>query len=202
MKIGQTVAADAIIYEVPSEDALRDARRRAFPIVEMGTVKVPDEHRSGGVSSEDYANYRRGLDSACADVVITTVLPSGEPAVLAVKRSSTSCFGGKWWMQGGAVQAYRPLLDFLAERAARECGVPPVFEALIGVYRTTAGDVHASTLQPCYVARVSYEDAARAQADKDHSAYRFITLRDLDQISEAEMHWYPKRVFDLALRSM
>ena len=48
-------------------------------------VVVPEGHRVGGASGEAYDAYRTGLDSACADIVVTTTLPSGEHAVVASK---------------------------------------------------------------------------------------------------------------------
>ncbi len=132
------------------------------------------------VPPEIYGEYRRGRDSACVDMVIVTRLPTGDPAVMLSMRKPTVCFGGKWWIYGGALQAYVPDDEFVSRRATRECGVEVKPEVLIGVYRTCAGDHIGSTLQPCYAARVSY-DAVMENMKKDegHTDVRLFTLEQL-----------------------
>lgn len=155
-----------------------------------------------GVEKKVYDSYNLGLERACADVVITLRLPDGQGAVLASKWSNEKPFGGKWWMQGGAFHPYRSITDFLAERAEKECGVRPKIEGLIGVFRTCAEDFHASTIQPCYVGSIEYQDLKKAKPDIDHSSWRLLKLVDLRNLPEEEKHWYPMLTFKLALESM
>ena len=155
-----------------------------------------------GVEKETYENYNLGLERACADIVITVRLPSGAGAVLASKRINGKPFGGKWWMQGGAFHPYRSIIDFLGERAEKECGVRPKVEGLIGVFRTCAEDHSASTIQPCYVGRVSYEGLIKAKPDIDHISWALLKLEDLQTLPEEEKHWYPMLAFKLALESI
>jgi ADP-ribose pyrophosphatase YjhB (NUDIX family) len=140
------------------------------------------------------------------DIVLVTRLETGTPAVLLSLRNPTVCFGGKWWIYGGALQAYMSIEEFIAGRATKECGVPVRPEALIGVYRTIAEDYIGSTLQPCYAARVPIEVIrAKMSTDEDHSNVRLFTISDLILLEgnrAPEYHWYPVRVALLALRSM
>lgn len=165
-------------------------------------VVVPSGHRSGGVPSAVYDGYRLGLEGACVDVVIATRLVNGTPVVLASKRVIGKPFGGYWWMQGGAVQGYRSILDFLSERAEKECGLRPRIVGLVGFYRTCAEDGIASTMQPCYVATVPREAIEQAKADSDHSSWALFSLEDLEKLPPNEQHWYPMRVFRRVLESM
>lgn len=121
---------------------------------------------TAGVPSEVYSEYRKGRDSACVDIVLVTVLEDGTPAVLLSLRKPDVCYGNKWWIYGGALQAYRSAEDFIAERATKECGVPVKPQVLVGVYRTMAEDYIGSTLQLCYAARVPIE-AVRAKMSTD-----------------------------------
>lgn len=105
-------------------------------------------------------------------------------------------------MQGGAFHPYRSITDFLAERAEKECGVRPKIEGLIGVFRTCAEDFHASTIQPCYVGSIEYADIIKAKPDMDHSSWRLLSLRDLQNLPAEEKHWYPMLTFQLALESI
>jgi hypothetical protein len=145
------VKYEGIILENPNFST--DLKRLARPVAGV-EVSVP-EGVVNGVSPEVYSEYRKGRDSACVDIVIATTLESGEPAVLLSKRAENVCYGGKWWIYGGALQSYRSIEDFISERAEKECGVPVEPRALIGVYRTMSSDFIGSTLQPCYAAVVS-----------------------------------------------
>ncbi|OHA32388.1 MAG: hypothetical protein A2928_00065 [Candidatus Taylorbacteria bacterium RIFCSPLOWO2_01_FULL_45_15b] len=134
--------------------------------------------------------------------MVTTTLPDGRHAVIASKRAVGKLFGGKWWMQGGAVHAYRSYTDFVAERAEKECGVRPVIQGLIGVFRTCAEDALGSTMNLCYVGFVPHGELEAARHDGDHTAQKFLTMEDLLQLPESEQHWYPMTVFRIALQTM
>lgn len=156
-----------------------------------------------GVGGDIYNSYRKGLDSACADVVVTTTDPfTGINYVLAGKRATGKCFGGSWWMQGGAIHAYRSIVEFVVERAAAECGVRPKIEACMALARTCAPDVNASTMQPCFVGRVDWEALKAANPDVDHSKVKTLSLSDFEEMDDDELHWYPRMMFTLALESM
>lgn len=174
-------------------------------IYRVGLVSQP-EGVTNGVSPEVYGEYRRGRDSACVDIVLVTRLETGTPAVLMSLRNPTVCFGGKWWIYGGALQAYMSIEEFISERAAKECGVPVRPEVLLGVYRTIAEDHIGSTLQPCYAARVPIEAIrAKMSTDEGHSNVRLFTISELILLKgncAPEYHWYPVRVALLALWNM
>lgn len=171
--------------------------------LEFEDVTVPDNHRIGGVGPEVYDGYRQGLDSACADVVITTVLSDGVPAVLTSKRAPGKLFGNKWWMQGGAIHSYRRIIDFLEERAEKECGFRPRVQAFIGVFRTCADDRLGSTINLCYVGFVDHRELIKTHIwDKDHTDFKVLTLDTLKRIPKDEQHWYPMFVFKEALTTM
>lgn len=165
-------------------------------------IMVPEGHVSGGVDSAMYDGYRKGLDSACVDVVITTVLPDGVAAVLASKRASGKLFGNKWWMQGGAIHSYRRVHGLLVERAEKECGARPRLEGFIGVFRTCAEDMLGATTNLCYVGFVPYDDLGKVKTDQDHTGLRLLTLEDCCGLPEEEKHWYPMYTFIIALKTM
>ncbi|MDP3779169.1 MAG: hypothetical protein Q8R30_03965 [bacterium] len=165
-------------------------------------IVVPEGHRIGGVGSVYYNGYRQGLDSACADLVITTCLPVGGPAVLASKRAPGKLFGKKWWMQGGAIHSYRLIQDFLGERINAEAHVSPQIQGLIGVFRTCADDVLGSTINLCYVGYVPYPFLEAAGFDGDHTAVRLLSQIDLNLLPDEERHWYPMYAFAKAIETM
>lgn len=131
------------------------------------------------------------------------MLPDNVPAVLTSKRAPGKLFGNKWWMQGGAIHSYRLILDFLEERAEKECGFRPSIQAFIGVFRTCADDKLGSTINLCYVGFVDHRELTKARIwDKDHVDFKTLRLEQLKQIPASEKHWYPMLVFDRALTTM
>lgn len=169
---------------------------------EFETIVVPEGHRLGGVDSSVYDGYRSGLDSACVDVVVTTMLRHDKPAVLASKRAPDKLFGNKWWMQGGAIHSYRLITDFVLERTKKGCGIYPYMQGFIGVFRTCADDVLGSTLNLCYVGFVQRHKLAQIYADKNNTSFRLLTLEDLEDLPDEEKHWYPMFAFHRALTTM
>lgn len=167
------------------------------------TVTTPSGVVARIPSDDVYYSYRTGRDSACVDIVIVTRDESGEAKVLLSKRKNDSCFGGTWWVYGGALRAYYPIADFIAERAMKECGVSAHPEVLIGVYRTMSEDSIGSTLQPCYGARVSIALLRQSMSiDSTHEEVQLFSLKELQQIPQRELHWYPLRVASIALSAM
>jgi ADP-ribose pyrophosphatase YjhB (NUDIX family) len=155
-----------------------------------------------GVAPEIYDAYRLGRDSACGDMVVATQKPDGAYAVLLSKRKDNVCFGGKWWIHGGALLSYSSITDFVASRTERECGVAVQPEVLLGVCRTCAPDYIGSTLQSCYAGRVPYAAIEKKLVDSGHTDVRLFTLDELDGIPPAERHWYPKWAAELTLQSL
>ena len=178
-----------------------DAMKNGFQF-ETEDVLVPEGQRTGGVPTPVYDAFSVGSERACADIVITTHLADGTPAVLTARRAMNKPFGGKWWMQGGSYHTYRLRTDFLLERAEKECGVRPVIQGMIGEFRTCAEDFVCSTTNSCYVGYALYDAIMKARADKDHSGLRLLTLDDLSSIPPEERHWYPMFVFKQALTTM
>lgn len=191
---------ESIILENPqiAEDWHNgDVRRGVARIVSQ------PEGVTHGVPADVYGAYRKGRDSACVDIVLVTRFENGEPAVLLSLRKPDVCFGNKWWIHGGALQAYMSITDFISERATKECGVPVVPEVLIGVYRTIAEDHIGSTLQACYAARVPIQSVRQKMiADDGHSTVRLFTESEMEEIPPENAHWYPCRVAKIALRNM
>lgn len=204
---GREVGVEAILWETPLPELALNRIRRFIPH-EYVSVRVPNGHLAGGVPPEMYnSGFRRGLEAGCADIVVATWLPGHIPAVLAVKRAVSKCFGGSWWMMGGAIHAYRMIRDCVAERASKEAGVNATPEALIGFYRTCAEDEPASTIQPCYVATVppgTFDDLMMANIDLDHVNKTLLSLDGIRQIPDGDpsLHWYPRRVFTRVLETM
>lgn len=200
---GQIVETENVILLNPNLEKDRQIYKAAGGYAN-GTfsVRVPEGQTMGGVDAASYDNYRKGLDSACADIVVTTLLPDGKPAVVATKRAQNKCFGGGWWMQGGAIHSYRLITELVLERAEKECGVRPQIEGLIGVFRTCAEDYLASTTNLCYVGFAPYEKLSEAKAGDDHIAWKLLTLDKIGQMSVKELHWYPRLTFEIALNTM
>ena len=192
---------NGVILENPF---IRDDWKRGVRVdsTQIDEVNIPDGVMPG-VSPDIYNAYRQGRDSACVDIAIITKLSDGKPAILLSLRKKDVCFGGKWWIYGGALQAYTTVEDFITGRASKECGVSVKPEVLVGVYRTIAGDHIGSTLQPCYASRVPFEAIqAKMATDSNHENIRLFTLEELDAIPEWEHHWYPMRVARIALKSV
>jgi ADP-ribose pyrophosphatase YjhB (NUDIX family) len=177
-------------------------RRLPFPSGFELVTSVP-EGVTSGVDPETYSAYRKGRDSACVDLVITTELENGEPAVMLSLRSKDVCFGGKWWVYGGALQAYESIDNFISDRAKRECGVEARPQALIGVYRTCAEDFVGSTLNLCYMTFVQVETLRAFMATDDrHQRVALFSTSELSHLDKGEQHWYPMRVARLALEAL
>lgn len=195
----KTLFDDAVLFENPFiADDWRNKKNRieSFP---LGTV--PDGV-TNGVPFDVYNGYRRGRDSACADLFLATRLPTGEPAGIMLVRNDDVCFGGKVWMVGGALQAYGSIEAFLANRAEAECGIYVVPEVFIGLYRTCAPDAIASTLQPCYASYVPYTEVERLRSDRNHARIEVISFKQFLTLPVAQYHWYPRRVATLALSNL
>lgn len=187
MRQREEVRAGSSIYSIDNQEEL----------------DVPED-TPRGVDPTTYGAYREGLASACADVVVTTTKPDGTHAVIVIKRGSGKCFEGCWWMQGGAIYKFLSMIDFAAERGKVEGGSEPIIEALLGVYRTAwsqKGSEAADTLNVCYVGFVPFGEL-HLMDDQDHIGVSILTLEDLDELPEDEQHWYPDRVFRLALETM
>ena len=169
---------------------------------ETENILVPEGHQTGGVPTPVYDAFSAGSERACADIVVTTHLPDGSPAVLAIKRAMNKPFGGMWWMQGGSYHTYRLISNFVVERTEKECGVRPNIHGIIGEFRTCAEDFVCSTTNTCYVGYAPYDAILKAYA-KDHSNWYLFTYEHIMHTSLAALlHWYPKFVFQRALDTM
>ncbi len=148
------------------------------------------------------AEYRRGKEMACADVVICTI-EGGTPKVLLSKRNKNEPFGGYWWVHGGSLGAYVDMREFITKRAERECGVRVEPQVLLGFYRTSAADAAQSTTQPCFAAKVDSQIlSARMQTDPNHESVRLFTAEELSELPHHERHWYPMHVAQLTLENI
>lgn len=156
----------------------QDSKQRGlmFP---CESLIVPEGQRTGGVPKPVYDEFSKGSERACADIVVTTHLSDGKPAVLAIKRNANQPFHGQWWMQGGSYHTYRLISDFIAERAEKECGVRPEIQGIIGEFRTCADDYVCSTTNTCYVGYTPYDAIMKARVDKDHDSWRLFIFEDM-----------------------
>lgn len=164
--------------------------------------KNGDNLVTSSVPADVYNTYRLGRDSACGDVLISTKNSNGAFAVLLSMRRQDVCFGGMWWIHGGALLSYASLTDFVAERAEKECGIPVTLKALLGIYRTCAADYIGSTLQPCYAAEVPYEVLEQKVSDAGHTDIRLFTIEEWNAVPNSQRHWYVDRVIRLLARSV
>ena len=204
---GTMVKVDTIIWwNRHLREDREDARKNGFEF-ETEDIMVPEGQRTGGVPAPIYDAFSSGSERACADIVVTTHLSNGTPAVLAVKRAMNKPFGGQWWMQGGSYHTYRLITDFLLERAEKECGVRPEIQGLIGQFRTCAEGYVCSTTNICYVGYAPFDAIIKARTDSDHSSWCLFTLEDLASHArslpaKSAPHWYPMFVFKQALTTM
>ena len=201
---GTMVKVETIIWFNRSLKAERqDAKKNGFDF-DYENVLVPEGQRTGGVPKPVYDEFSTGSERACADIVVTTHLPNGKPAVLAIKRNENQPFHGKWWMQGGSYHTYRLISDFVAERAEKECGVRPEIQGVIGEFRTCADDYVCFTTNTCYVGYAPYDAIMKARVDKDHSGWRLFTFDELMPVpaTVGDWHWYPLFAFQQALTTM
>ncbi len=198
----QRIAYDYVLMRT-SAMALRSMWNKGIPMHHWGNAAgIAPEGIADGVPADVYDTYRRGRDSACVDMVVATKKPDGEYAVLLSKRKPNVCFGGTWWIHGGALLSYASITDFVASRTEKECGVQVEPEVLLGVCRTCASDYIGSTLQPCYAGRVPYEAIAQKAVDSGHTDVRLFTIAELLEIPKAEKHWYPMWAAEMTLQSL
>lgn len=189
---------------------------------DLQQVGIPIAATMHGVSTEFYHGYRRGLISACADVVCVSKR-GGKWAVPLIFRAHPP-FEGVWWVQGGAIFNYRLIQQFavwkmLTEAGAIACdmdtflkesysmgyswnGMATFLPLPLGVYRTAAEDnlpgEACDTLNIAYLALLS-EDFPFGH-DRDHTAVRWVTLPELLADGNLCGHWYPQHLATRALK--
>lgn len=199
---GNHVWLETVILENPHfRHDWQHHRAQPVTVREMIGVAVPPGHRAGGVPQETYLGYRQGLESACADVVIATILKSGRPAVLGLRRSNPP-YNGKWYMPGGAIYAYMPYAEFLREKIRKETGLNMNPEVLLGVYRNNAEDLICSVMALCYAALVPVETIRTTKPADGHDVWGLFTTDDLDALLVNETHWYPMHVWRKVLAAL
>jgi len=199
---GQRVLVDGIILENSGfVDEWRESRKTRRPAQELLSVTVPSGHRTGGVPQDTYLAYRQGLECACADVVIATILESGEPAVLGLRRSNPP-YKNMWYMPGGAIHSYMPYTEFLVGKIRKETGLNMAPEVLLGVYRNNAEDYPCSVTALCYAALVPVEAIRATKPADGHDDWRLFTAADLDQLPPEQTHWYPMHVWRRVLSAV
>ena len=192
---------ERILWQNPNLKEERE--RREILRMHSGLIIPPSEFEGGFVSPKAMEEWRKKKGMPCADVVITVRLSDGTSAVVASLRAPDMPFGRFWWMQGGSISGYTPILDFVRDRAEKECGVAVTLEALIGLFYTNAEDFSQSTLQPCFVGSAPFAGLSeRLRTDGQHANVHLLTLKDLGQLPEEQMHWYPMNCFHAALTSM
>jgi len=203
---GQPVTVPLVVMERSWEEIARERRNIAlglcFRSEETISATVPEGHTLG-VPQPTYDRYRQGLDSACADCVVQTFV-NDKPAVVALQRARFKAFGGQFWMMGGAIHAYLDIRDFLVQRVFEESNLKINANALVlmGVYRAIASDALCSTMSPCYVTYLPYNEIeSTIRVFDDHKTFKIFTEEDLATLKPHESHPYPIRMFQLALKT-
>lgn len=189
----------------------------AQPDAQMN-IEIPVSATRKGVAQPVYDNYRLGLVSACADVVI---VKDGKVPLI---RRAQPPFGDTWWIMGGAIFNFRPIHQFLLWKIYRECGLEKCtidefitkynltddqyscdgvhFVGYLGVARTAADDTTdpskvCDTLNVCGMAVLT--TTKTLYHDKDHSAIRWVGREDLRDDPNLCGHWYPQWAAQKAL---
>ncbi|HLD07422.1 MAG TPA: hypothetical protein VJC16_07900 [Candidatus Nanoarchaeia archaeon] len=173
-----------------------------------------------GVKPEVYHAYRKGLPSACADVVLVR-LTDGITAVPLIKRKAPP-FAGCWWIMGGAIFSHRPIRQFLLWKVALETSITEEEDidkwaqqhklkdddvswkgihiiGWLGTARTAASDMQGTgrvcdTINQCYLGLVTQEH--RFFPDQDHTDIAWRTTVKPGDCN----HWYPEWAAGKALR--
>lgn len=174
-------------------------------------LQNPDATRSG-VPGAIYDAYRRGLASACADVVLVKI--TGDiPAVPLIRRKKPP-FQDCWWLMGGSIFTHRPIHQFLLWKALAETGIEGNVNVeqfvekhnlqdedcslagisiigCLGVCRTVAEDMEGTgrvcdTINLCYLGLVQREYTLFP--DKDHTDVQWLS----GILPGSCNHWYPE----------
>lgn len=199
------VHLEEVIYLLPLELIAAQRKGLELPGSIRGSYQIPAD-APNKVSSEHYHGYRHGKVGACADIITWTLNAVGEPAVILTFRKEGVCFERQWWMQGGAIDAFAPITEFVERCAQNESGSRPSVEALIGFFRTTefvAGNEkrQVSTVQPAYIGYVD-PNMLKLQADKQHTNAVLMTEKEYAQLPEEEKHWYPSLLIKTLFATM
>lgn len=228
----QKVLVERIVMETPDvvlADIVRDYFAKGSVtnvfgkyIAGLREIDTPSVATRHGVSPKFYHGYRRGLMSACADVVCVSKRGK-ELAVPLISRAKPP-FQGGWFVQGGAIFNYRLIPQFalwkmLSEAGAIACdmdtflkvnypagfwwnGMATILPLPLGVYRTAAEDnlpgEACDTLNIAYLALLS--EGFPFGHDSDHTALRWVTLPELEVNPNLCGHWYPHHLATRALQ--
>lgn len=177
------------------------------PLAQTAGQVPPMVEETGNVSPDIYNAYRRGRQSACADIVIVTRLPDGRGAVLLSMRNDDVCFPGTWWIYGGATPVYQDPVEFVSTRARRECGVPVWPQILLGCYVTSSAGTrpahNGSTFNQLYAAQAPFEMIEQHRhIDEGHAAVQLFTLDEYAALPRVQKHWYIEKAARLAIENM
>lgn len=199
------VRLEETIYLLPHELICAQRRGEALPGATWGAYDIQDGAPST-VPAEHYHGYRRGKVGACSDIIAWTYNDDGIPAAILTFRKEGVCFEKKWWMQGGAIDAFAPVAEFVARCAKSESGSLPKIEALVGFFRTTefvpgVERRQISTIQSAYIGYVD-RSSLRLQADSNHTSAVLMTERMYSELPEAEKHWYPTLLLQILFETM
>ncbi len=217
---------ETVLIETPIHEMVSSVKKaRAVKQEQIGgaVVPIPSDAVRKGVKTEIYDGYRLGLMSACADVVCVRD-SEGKLEVPLISRASPP-FQGGWWPQGGAIYNFRPITQFILWKLFREAGIckggieaftethfknnatglsccgVQLIVPLLGVYRTAAHDnlpgKVCDTLNVAYLAL--WPAGLPFGHDEDHSAMRWVTLKELYDDGYLCGHWYPQH---LAIRAL
>lgn len=191
-----------VIYQLPDE-LIRWQCTSGTLVGDLEKVQIPDQ-TTETMAAEHYHGYRHVKVGACADVLVWTY-SGGVPAVILTQRKKNSCFGGKWWVQGGAIGKAISCTDFVAQCALKECGSLPKIQALVGIYRTTdpgAGDQQmVSTIQVAYFGFVEPAKVILSP-DEHHAEVALMTKDEYRSLPEEQKHWYPTCLIETLFRTM
>lgn len=199
------VRLEETIYLLPRDLIVSQREGRSRPGTTWGEYNIPSD-APNSVALEHYHGYRRGKAPACADIIAWTMNADGVPAAILTFRKEGVCFEKKWWIQGGAVEAFTPISDFVARCAQRESGALPIIEALVGFFRTTEfveGEEkrQVSTLQSAHIGYV-HPTSLVLKADANHTSAVLMTEEMYTKVPEEEKHWYPTLLMQILFDTM
>jgi len=188
----QIVRLETILCENGDGELIRQARAALISKVPprderaQQEIVVPDDATRSGVSGKVYGAWRKGLATACSDVVCVqywydryedeTKKIASHGYVPLIRRAAPP-FGGCWWIMGGALFNFRSNREFLfwkllSEGGVEQGGIDEVSArygagqraneydlhvvGCLGTYRTAAEDTAGTGKPPCDTINLCY----------------------------------------------
>lgn len=166
------------------------------------TLTIPSGFRGGHVEPETFNRYRSKLVYAATDVVVYTRMPPDNVAAIISIQRITEPHHAKYWLPGGAWQAYRTPEESAVDHAIRELKVAPEIEARVGIFLVASDTVPSVAIRFCFVGFIDFAKLTVARTDSSHGGWLALTQDRYQLVAQAHRHWYPDTVFQRVFETM